>query len=279
MIIFKKGADLTEYCKSQQQNGVSIGFVPTMGALHDGHIALIHNSKKKNALTICSIFVNPTQFNNANDFNAYPITIESDIEKLEAADCDVLFLPAVEEIYPPETSKKHFDLGYLEMILEGKHRPGHFQGVCMVVNIFLSIIPCNQLFLGEKDFQQCMVLQKMVETEKWPVEIIINPTIREADGLAMSSRNKRLSESERQQSLIIYKAMNSIRENLSPNNLAELKATAKHAIAEEGFEIDYIEITDEALLPIQQWDGKTLLIVLVAASINNIRLIDNLRLN
>jgi pantoate--beta-alanine ligase len=124
-----------------------------------------------------------------------------------------------------------------------------------------------------------MVLQKMVETEKWPVEIIINPTIREADGLAMSSRNKRLSESERQQSLIIYKAMNSIRENLSPNNLAELKATAKHAIAEEGFEIDYIEITDEALLPIQKWDGKTLLIVLVAASINNIRLIDNLRLN
>jgi len=124
-----------------------------------------------------------------------------------------------------------------------------------------------------------MVLQKMVETEKWPVEIIINPTIREADGLAMSSRNKRLSESERQQSLIIYKAMNSIRENLSPNNLAELKATAKHAIAEKGFEIDYIEITDEALLPIQKWDGKTLLIVLVAASINNIRLIDNLRLN
>ena len=279
MIIFKKPLELTEYCKSKQENGASIGFVPTMGALHDGHIRLIQSSKQTNDQTVCSVFVNPTQFNNATDFNTYPITIESDIEKLEAAGCDVLFLPSVDEIYPPQAIKKHFELGYLETILEGKYRPGHFQGVCIVVDIFLSIIPCNQLFLGEKDFQQCMVIRKMMELEKWPIELVIVPTVREIDGLAMSSRNKRLSAAARSQSAVIYKAMLAIKQNLSSVSLTLLKAKAIETIAQEGFEIDYVDITDEALLPVKDWDGKTHLVVLVAASIHNTRLIDNLRLN
>ena len=196
MIIFKKAADIHNFLSNKREENQSIGFVPTMGALHEGHISLIIKSKSANSLTICSIFVNPTQFNNPMDFEKYPITIDSDITMLEEAGCDILFLPSTDEIYPKEFIKINYELGYLESILEGKYRPGHFQGVCMVVERLLRIIPCNILYLGQKDYQQCMVIEKMISLRNMDVDLVIAPTVRESDGLAMSSRNRRLSIEE-----------------------------------------------------------------------------------
>ena len=197
MILFKKANDLRKWLDAQHKNGKRIGFVPTMGALHPGHISLIKKSKTENPVTVCSIFINPSQFNDPADFKKYPVTIETDIDMLEEADCDALFLPGSEEIYPDGYSNsKLYDIGYLETVLEGKYRPGHFQGVCMVVDRLLDIVQPDQLFLGQKDYQQCMVIKRLLilkgQTDK--IGLSICPTLREADGLAMSSRNLRLSE-------------------------------------------------------------------------------------
>src|SRR6476620_9509378 len=154
MILFKKAAQLSGYLRKQKTNGLSIGFVPTMGALHSGHLSLIAASKKEQSITVCSIFVNPTQFNNPDDFKHYPVRIEEDIEQLLKSDCDILFLPSAEEIYPVGYAAKHYDLGLLETILEGHYRPGHFQGVCQVVDRLLEIIEPTSLYLGQKDYQQ-----------------------------------------------------------------------------------------------------------------------------
>ena len=155
MLIFKFAADIKKYLNAVKEKGAAIGFVPTMGALHNGHISLIKHSKKQTDITVCSIFVNPVQFNNAEDFEKYPITVENDILLLQENGCDILFMPSVAEMYPDEISKqKHYDLGRLENILEGKYRPGHFQGVCLVVEKLLTIVEPNILFLGQKDFQQ-----------------------------------------------------------------------------------------------------------------------------
>ncbi|MEO7561037.1 MAG: pantoate--beta-alanine ligase, partial [Ferruginibacter sp.] len=161
-----------------------IGFVPTMGALHTGHMALIQNCKSAELFCVCSIFINPTQFNNEADFKKYPVSLEADIDMLEEAGCDVLFLPSKQEIYPDGFIPPKYDLGYLETILEGKYRPGHFQGVCQVVDKLLSIIKPDQLFLGQKDYQQCMVIKKLVSLKNYKLELKIVPTVRENNGLA-----------------------------------------------------------------------------------------------
>jgi pantoate--beta-alanine ligase len=160
MILFKRPDDLIDFIQKKRKSIVKIGFIPTMGALHKGHISLIEKSKSENDITICSIFINPTQFNNPNDFEKYPVTIDADIEKLELNGCDILFMPSVDDIYPENFQKSHFELGYLDSILEGKHRAGHFQGVCMVVKRLLEIVNCDILYLGQKDYQQCMVIKK-----------------------------------------------------------------------------------------------------------------------
>src|SRR5690242_13565632 len=200
MILFKKVIDLRKWLDHQRQTENNIGFVPTMGALHSGHLSLIEASKKENSITVSSIFVNPTQFNDPTDFEKYPVTIEKDIDLLEGIGCDAIFLPSVEEIYPNGTkSVKHYELGYLEKILEGKFRPGHFQGVCMVVERLLEIVEPDKLYLGQKDFQQCMVIRKLISLmgKENTISLEISPTLREPDGLAMSSRNVRLNEEER----------------------------------------------------------------------------------
>ncbi|MFZ1534928.1 MAG: pantoate--beta-alanine ligase, partial [Chitinophagaceae bacterium] len=200
MILFKKATDLRKWVDAQSKKGNSIAFVPTMGALHAGHISLIDAASKENQVTISSIFVNPTQFNDLKDFEKYPITIEKDIEMLEAAGCNVLFLPSVKEIYPEGIKPEmQYELGYIETILEGKFRPGHFQGVCMVVHRLLDIVQPDNLYLGQKDYQQCMVISKLVEliNQQDTIKVNICPTLREKDGLAMSSRNMRLNEDER----------------------------------------------------------------------------------
>ncbi|HUP11867.1 MAG TPA: pantoate--beta-alanine ligase, partial [Niastella sp.] len=164
MIIFKYADQLARYIEQQKKAGKLIGFVPTMGALHNGHITLINLCQQGTAVTVCSIFVNPTQFNNPTDYQLYPNTIEKDIEKLEAAGCDILFLPAIAEMYPQGTTNlEHYDLGYLETLLEGKFRPGHFQGVCQVMNRLLTMVKPHKLFMGQKDYQQCMVVSRLLQ--------------------------------------------------------------------------------------------------------------------
>ncbi|MGB5030420.1 MAG: pantoate--beta-alanine ligase [Chitinophagaceae bacterium] len=283
MIIFKKTRDLHKWLEAQRLAGISIGFVPTMGALHTGHLSLIESSIKANPVTVCSIFVNPTQFNDPKDFEKYPITIEKDIELLANAGCDILFLPSVKEIYPDELSPSlKYDLGYLERILEGKFRPGHFQGVCMVVHRLLEIVMPDNFYLGQKDYQQCMVIKKLIALIGLSNAILVNicPTLREPDGLAMSSRNVRLNEDERIKATAIFRNLSFIKENLTTVDLKGLKETAFKNLSEAGFNVDYIEIADaNDLSIIDDWDGQKKLVALAAAFMKEVRLIDNILLN
>lgn len=283
MIILKKIQDLRRCLDSQREKGLLTGFVPTMGALHEGHISLIGYSKQANGLTVCSIFVNPTQFNDPRDFEKYPITIEKDIQLLEEAGCDILFLPAVEEIYPNGLEPAiHYELGYLETVLDGYYRPGHFQGVCRVVQRLLEITIPDNLYLGQKDYQQCMVITRLVEMMGWKEKLKINicPTLREKDGLAMSSRNVRLSTTTREQAIGIYQCLIYLKTNLETGSLQQLKNDAINRLQQQGFRTDYVEIADAGTLELlQEWDGKRKLVALIAAFIDEVRLIDNMLLN
>ena len=278
MIIYKKAADINSFINKRKKDGLQIGFVPTMGALHNGHISLIETCKTTNAVTVCSIFVNPTQFNDPKDFEKYPATIENDIFLLESAGCDVLFLPSVEEIYPNGMQPTiHYDLGYLENILEGKYRPGHFQGVCQVVDRLLHIVHPDNFYLGQKDYQQCMVLKKLIEITDMRISVSICPTLRETDGLAMSSRNVRLSETGRKTATELFRQLNVIKEELKPGKTINNKQKAITRLSAEGFKVDYVEIANaDTLQPIEDWDGKTPAVGLIAAFLNEVRLIDNM---
>jgi pantoate--beta-alanine ligase len=259
---FQKIGELQSYLKSC---GKSIGFVPTMGALHEGHLALIEASRFSCNLTVCSIFVNPTQFNDPSDFEKYPVTLSEDIEKLEQVGCDVVFYPSVSEMYPNGTADlKSYNLGLLETILEGKYRPGHFQGVCVVVDLLLQAVQPSKLFMGEKDYQQIAVVQKMLELTNSSVELVRCPTVRSAEGLALSSRNARLSEEQKVQALAIYKGFN-----------LPSKSAFKQSLLDNGFEsIDYVACVDPQTLQEKPYGEKPCLI-LVAAFIGGVRLIDN----
>lgn len=280
MIIFKKAKELSDHINQQKKEGKKIGFVPTMGALHKGHLSLVENSKASNDLVACSIFVNPTQFNNSDDFKHYPITIEKDIEQLLASKCDILFLPSVEEIYPTGYIKKIYPLGAIETVLEGKHRPGHFQGVCEVVDRLLEIVQPHQLHLGQKDFQQCMIIKKLLQltNREDKVELIVAPTVREEDGLAMSSRNLRLNNEERKIAPLIFAELSFIKEHIHSRTIAELEGEAKDRLKQKGFKVDYVEIAKADDLSAAK-NSSDKLVALVAASTGDIRLIDNLILN
>jgi pantoate--beta-alanine ligase len=283
MIVLKKATDLKNWLDMRRQLGKKIGFVPTMGALHTGHISLIENSLDDSDVTVCSIFVNPTQFNDPKDFEKYPITIEKDIEMLEQAGCNALFLPSVKEMYPNGLKPtRHYELGFLETVFDGKFRPGHFQGVCMVVHRLLEMVMPDNLYLGQKDYQQCMVITQLVELIGLSNQVKINvcPTLRESDGLAMSSRNMRLSASEREMAPAIYQAMMMIKNELKVGNIMALKEKALFELERKGFKPDYLSIVDaKSLLEVNVWDGKQKLTVLVAAFLNEVRLIDNMILN
>ncbi len=281
MIIFKKATALTQYINHLKQNR-TIGFVPTMGALHQGHLSLIQASKEQCDTTICSIFVNPTQFNDPKDFEKYPITIEQDILLLTQHSTDILFLPSLNEIYPDGTTNlPHFELGELENILEGKYRPNHFQGVCQVVSRLLDIVQPDILFLGKKDYQQCMVISKLIELKQLPVKVSIQSTMRENDGLAMSSRNTRLSVEGRKKAVALYHTLLYIKEHLFENNIASLIEEAKSKLLTAGFEkIDYIVIADaKTLRSLNGINESTEGIVLAAAYLKGVRLIDNMLLS
>ncbi len=279
MIIFKTVSQLHQYIQQQKLSGLGVGFVPTMGALHTGHISLVKQSKSACDITVCSIFVNPTQFNDSKDFEKYPIAIEQDIYMLEMAKCDVLFLPNVDEVYPRNFDQnKQYDLGFIETVFEGAYRPGHFNGVCMVVERLLNIITPNKLFLGQKDYQQCIVLKKLIEIMNVDIDVIICPTSREENGLAMSSRNRRLSDDAKEKATIIYNSFNKIKEKISITNSVELIEDTKQFFYKNGFDsIDYLNFANaETLEPIELWDGTTPLVILTAAFIEGVRLIDNM---
>ena len=280
MILFRKASDLTDFLLKPRLNRQSIGFVPTMGALHEGHLELIRVAKKATDLLVVSIFVNPTQFNDPADFHKYPITIEADIELLEAAGTDILFYPTVEDLYPSGTKElEHYELGFLETILEGSSRPGHFQGVCQVMNRLLLAVQPNHLFMGQKDYQQCMVVKELCRQENLHLEFHTIPTVREEDGLALSSRNRRLSTTDRMAAPAIFKCMNMIKDELKPGDTEPLQRKAMQLLQEAGFRVDYVTIADaESLEPVKDWNGEQPVAVLIAAFLGEVRLIDNLLL-
>lgn len=282
MILIKTTLDLQKWISKQHKNGAKIGFVPTMGALHQGHISLITNSKSQNLLTICSIFVNPTQFNDSADFEKYPQTIESDILALEKAGTDLLFLPNQAQIYPNGTANQPvYELGMLENLLEGKYRPGHFQGVCQVVDSLLDLVQPDKLFLGQKDFQQCMVIAKLLELKQSPIELVICPTLREISGLAMSSRNLRLSEAGKQKAALISQVLKKIASQLNPDaNVTQILNEGKQSLLDAGFDkMDYLELVHaKSLETMNHWDPQVPTVLLIAIYLEGIRLIDNLPL-
>jgi pantoate--beta-alanine ligase len=283
MILIKETATLQQHFAKAKLADQQIGFVPTMGALHQGHISLITKAKSENELVVCSIFVNPTQFNNSKDFDKYPITIEKDIALLHDAGCDILFLPSVKEIYPTGIQVlKHYDLGFIEKVYDGAFRPGHFQGVCNVVQRLFEIVTPNNAYFGLKDYQQCMVIQKLVSLMQWQdkLKLLFCDTLREIDGLAMSSRNMRLTVNERQTAPIIYQTLLWIKKAVTAGDLAPILKEAKNKLMEKGLQPDYVDIADATTLePVTIWNGKQQLICLVAAFLNEVRLIDNMKLN
>ena len=280
MIILKFAEDVIFQLQKLRLTKSSIGFVPTMGALHKGHISLLEKSKQCCEVSVSSIFINPTQFNNADDFKKYPVTLEHDIYTLEKNGCDILFIPSVNEMYPKENiTKKHFDIGYLETILEGKFRPGHFQGVCQVVNRLLEIINPTHLFMGQKDYQQCMVIKKLLGLENFDIQLTICPTLREENGLAMSSRNLRLDEKQRDEAAEIYKTLLGIKQKIKPGSLRNLKKEAEQYLMTKNIKPDYIEIAGaNNLKPVDEWNGIDKIVFLAAAYIDEVRLIDNILL-
>lgn len=277
MHVFERKADLDHFVSQAKAEGKSIGFVPTMGALHAGHIALVEAAEEQCDLVIASIFVNPIQFNNPEDLKKYPRTFESDRKMLEDANCDVIFYPSVEEMYPNKVEEK-FDFGSLETVMEGAKRPGHFNGVAVVVKRLFDLVQPDFAFFGKKDFQQLAIIKALVKQMKSAIRIVGLDTVREEDGLAMSSRNTRLSEQERATAVELSKALNYIKRNKNTFNPAQLEAEAIREL-NANFKVEYIQIVDgNTLQSINNWNQTNYPVVCAAAFLGEVRLIDNLEL-
>ncbi|MHC8947362.1 pantoate--beta-alanine ligase [Sphingobacterium hungaricum] len=281
MEIFYTQQALDLFLEKQRNQGKKVALVPTMGALHEGHISLIEFAKPLADCIVCSIFVNPTQFNDPKDLEKYPRPIERDIELLENAACDVLFMPSAEEMYPQNDEKWEIDLGNLDQIWEGEHRPGHFQGVTQIVYKLFKLVKPDMACFGQKDFQQVMVIQKMIDIKNLPVQLIICPTVRSDEGLALSSRNERLSARGLETALILSKTLNFIKANFGEVNITELKALAIDQLnADKEVALEYFAICETTTLE----EAKEILpgkkyVALVVAKIDQVRLIDNMLLN
>ena len=280
MKIFKTTNDLMTYLSSYRQKNPNhkIGFVPTMGALHEGHLSLITEAKTTNDIVVCSIFVNPTQFNDPADLEKYPRTIEADIKLLTHNNCDIVFTPDVEDIYPNITSSYEIELNGLDMVLEGKYRPGHFKGVCMVVERLFEIVKPNHAYFGIKDFQQVAIIKQMVKERNLKVNIIACPIKRTSSGLAMSSRNTLLSDTEREDALAISKALftgKTMYKNGSPIN--DIYAQMNLILEQSPLKVEYLEIVDNTTLQSVTHLNDNCSIC-IAAYCGPVRLIDNIQL-
>ena len=282
MLVFNKKSDLSAFLNPLINQNKSIGFVPTMGALHQGHLSLLKNSLSENDVTVMSIFVNPTQFNNAEDLDKYPRTLERDVQIMQDLSNNIIvYAPEVADIYEGNTVSESFNYDGLENQMEGKHRPGHFDGVGTIVKRLFEIIQPNKAYFGEKDFQQLQIVKKLVLKHNIPVEVIGCQIHREANGLAMSSRNERLSESAREKATIIYQILNSSKEIFQSHSAEEtIKFVENEFEKHPEFQLEYFEIADEAtLLPVSEKESNKKYRGFIAIFIENIRLIDNISLN
>ncbi|MBF1148153.1 MAG: pantoate--beta-alanine ligase [Cloacibacterium normanense] len=279
MKVLKSKKTLIDYVERQREMGKKIGFAPTMGALHQGHLSLYKAAKKENDEVISSIFVNPTQFNNPDDFQKYPKTLEKDLELLEKAGVDAVYVPNVEEMYPDGLNSKKYDFDGLENEMEGKYRPGHFDGVGTIVEeLFRQVQPHNAYF-GEKDYQQLAIIKKMVEKTKLPVKIHGVPTLREEDGLAMSSRNVRLTETQRKEATIIYETLTKVKEWFKVLSVEEIKLRVLEIFRNSNFELEYFVIADEKTLKETDYFYKDKNYrAFIVAYADTVRLIDNMHL-
>lgn len=266
---------------SLKGKGKSIGLIPTMGALHKGHTSLIRQSLSDTSVSVVSIFVNPTQFNDTSDLEKYPRDLDGDLNILQniLRSDDLVFTPGVKEIYP-EKDTRVFDFGQLDKTMEGKFREGHFNGVAQVVSKLFDIVNPDKAYFGEKDFQQLAIIKRMVQQENLPVEIISCPIIREEDGLAMSSRNQRLSDKQRAEAAIIPKTLFQAKEKTQYMEVCDLKEWVIKTINESKLlEVEYFEIVDgENLIPINNWSESGIDVGCIAVQVGNIRLIDNIKL-
>lgn len=276
MLIFKDKMTLGTYLKSLRQQGKKIAFVPTMGALHEGHLSLIKEASTHAEVVICSIFVNPTQFNDPKDFEKYPIRREDDIQKLLGSPAGLLFLPSVGEIYGPNTvNLETYDFGNIEKILEGIHRPGHFQGVGQVMCRLLEIVQPDVLLMGQKDYQQVLIINMLISILKINTQLIICPVMREPDGLAMSSRNLRLTKDARRKASGIYQALVYLKENYRTSPFDKLLKKGINFLEKQGFQVEYLVIANSRDLQVVDRPVNSPMICLAAAWLDGIRLIDN----
>ena len=276
MEIFRTRAEIHKYLKELRSGGKSVGFVPTMGALHEGHLSLIEAASIKTDVVVCSIFVNPTQFNDKNDLENYPRPIEDDIRKLRHAKCAVLFIPEVDEMYKSD-DKWNIELNDLDNILEGEIRPGHYQGVTQIVKKLFDIIAPDYAFFGQKDYQQFMVISYMVGKFHRNIKLIICPIVREEDGLAMSSRNVYLSEQNRINSLALFKSLTRAKAQFELSSVSQIKNDAFEFLrSSPGINPEYFEIYDAKTFKAVSSKSTESIIALVAARVGNIRIIDNM---
>ena len=282
MLIFNNQSDLVAHLNPFLSSKNSIGFVPTMGALHQGHLSLLKLSFAKNDITVISIFVNPTQFNNAQDLAKYPRTLDHDVEKIKSvSDKIIVYSPTVEDIYHGNTIAAHFDFDGLEHQMEGAFRPGHFDGVGTIVKRLFEIIKPNNAYFGEKDFQQLQIVKKLVEKENLPVNIVSCPIFREENGLAMSSRNQNLSDKEKQDAAIIYKTLKTAKTKFGTISAKEVSKWVYNEFEKNAdFKLEYFQIADESrLLPCLKKNKNKKYRAFIAVFVNKIRLIDTISLN
>lgn len=280
MNVYNTISEINNTVLTVKKHDKSVGFVPTMGALHHGHLSLIHTALKQTDYVVCSIFVNPIQFNNPDDLQKYPRTLEKDLDMLENAGCHAVFVPHVNEMYPHGMPTLSFDFGYLGNVMEGKFRPGHFSGVAVVVSKLFNIVQPDIAFFGQKDFQQCLIIKKLVDNLSFPIKIVAVDTFREPDGLAYSSRNMRLSKEDRQIAPGLYKCLKNFHHQVIANGYTKAQENTFKKLQLMGFVPEYIECVDfytgQLVNTFEPYKKYT---VCAAAYLGEVRLIDNVIIN
>lgn len=280
MKVINKTSDLQAIIEQFKNDGKSIGLVPTMGALHKGHLSLVKNSISNNDITVVSIFVNPTQFNNPNDLASYPRTVEKDLELLQTIGCDVVFAPEADDIYSKSETDSRFEFDFegLDKVMEGKFRPGHFNGVVQIVSKLFDLVRPDRAYFGEKDFQQLAIIRLMTRRYNLPIEIVPCPIVREDSGLALSSRNSLLKDNEKQVASHIYAVLNESRQFVPQTEVEELKQCVIAAIEQKPeLKVEYFDIVDgHTLKSIGKWDESDYVVGCITVFCGNVRLIDNI---
>ena len=280
MIVYRTSSDLKQHLETLRNQGKSIALVPTMGALHEGHASLVRKAAEENDATVVTIFVNPTQFSDPFDLEKYPRTLEQDLELLRSLKVQLVFAPSVKEMYPEE-DRRTFNLGNLDKVLEGEYREGHFTGVAQIVTKLFQLVQPTRAYFGQKDFQQLVIVKRLVELMGAPIEVVGCPIVRDEDGLALSSRNSRLSPEERKLAPFIHQTLKLAREKKGTMSPEQVRAWVWKRFEQQGYmRLDYFEIVDDkTLIPINNWNEENSKVGCIAVYLGEIRLIDNLKFN